>query len=117
MTEALKNNGGFNFIDGGSGVKVDFWVMGNSDFDLSRIKRDVFRKIFGEIVCFSSPEDLILIKLLWAEGSPSTRQIEYAQSILKISGKKLDKNYLKLWTEKLGVLEFLNETIDKNKPN
>ncbi len=115
IVEALKNNGEFNFIDGDSGVKVDFWVMENSVFDLSRMKRGVFEKIFGEMVCFSSPEDLILIKLLWAKKSPSTRQIEDVQSILKISGKKIDKNYLKLWAGKLGIFEYLNGMIDENK--
>jgi hypothetical protein len=111
--EAIDNKGEFNFIDGDTGVKIDFWVLSDDAFDLSRLKRRKIKKISGESVYFSSPEDLILIKLKWYKKSPISRQIEDAESILKISGKEIDFKYLKKWAKKLGVLKILNRIINK----
>jgi len=111
--QAIDNKGEFNFIDGDTGIKVDFWVLSDDAFDLSRLKRRKIRRILGENVYFSSPEDLILIKLKWYKESPMSRQIEDVESILKISGKKIDFKYLKKWAKRLGVLRILNGIIDK----
>jgi len=106
IREALETKGEFNFIDGETGVKVDFWVLRDDPFDFSRLKRRIAKSILGERVYFTSPEDLILIKLRWYQEFQSSRQIEDVESILRISGKKLDMQYLKHWAKKLGVLEI-----------
>lgn len=95
MKEALKHGGEFNFIHGETGIKVGFWVLERIPFELSRIKRRVAKNVLGKKVYFTSPEDLILSKLRWYQQSQSSRHIEDIESILKISGKKLDRNYLK----------------------
>ena len=112
--EAIKNKGEFNFIDGNTGIKIDFWVLSNDSFDSSRLKRRKHRKVLGENVYFSSPEDLILIKLKWYKESLSSRQIEDVESILKISDKKIDFKYLKIWAKKLDVLKILNNVINRS---
>ncbi len=104
MMEALALEGEFNFIHGESGVKVDFWILKKQDdFDIARFKRKKVKTIFGEKINFISPEDLILMKLKWHRESGSARQLEDVESILKISGKKLDMKYLKKWASKFGV--------------
>ena len=113
VQEAIDNKVEFNFIDGDTGIKVDFWVLSGDSFDLSRLKRRKHRKVLGENVYFSSPEDLILIKLKWYKESLLSRQIEDAESILKISNKKIDFKYLKTWAKRLGVLKILNRILDK----
>ncbi|MBI2062360.1 MAG: nucleotidyl transferase AbiEii/AbiGii toxin family protein [Candidatus Yanofskybacteria bacterium] len=90
IREALASQGEFNFIEGGSGIKVDFWVKP----DFLELNRRVVKDILGERVCFISPEDLILSKLRWYKISPSSRHLEDVESILKISGDMLDRDYL-----------------------
>ncbi|MBI4132107.1 MAG: hypothetical protein HY474_00570 [Candidatus Sungbacteria bacterium] len=108
MERAIAARGEFNFIDGASGVKVDFWILKEDDaFDRSRLGRRVAKEVLGERVHFSSPEDLILIKLLWYKTSPSSRQLEDAESVFKISGGMLDRAYLREWGARLGVEELL----------
>lgn len=109
--DALKKKGEFNFIDGLTGIKVDFWILKDDEFDKSRIKRRTTRKILGENIYIISPEDLILIKLKWFKESNSSRQLEDVESIIKISGKNLDKNYLQKWAKNFGVLLVLNRLI------
>lgn len=108
MEWALAHQGEFNFIEGETGLKVDFWVAKDDSFDRSRFKRRVPRKILNQTVYFTSPEDLILIKLLWHKDSRAGRQLEDIESVLKISDDQLDKNYLTKWAQRLGVSEILS---------
>lgn len=100
---AISREGEFNFIDGVTGVKVDFWIFKKSDpFDASRFKRRRVRTILDEKIYFTSPEDLILIKLKWYLESKSSKQLEDIESIFKISSKILDKRYLASWAKRIG---------------
>lgn len=103
VDETVENGGEFNFIDGVTGIKVDFWVSSNENFDLSRFKRRCAKEILGQKIYFTSAEDLILSKLKWFRESRSNRHLEDAESVLKISGKDLDFKYLKEWVVKLGL--------------
>lgn len=109
IREAIKTQGEFNFIDGTSGLKVDFWILKDDEFDRSRLQRRVTQKILGKKIYFTSAEDLILAKLHWGRDSSSTRHLEDIDSIFKISGEKLDKAYLKSWARKLGLEKLLNQ--------
>lgn len=113
IKDALDHGGEFNFIHGNTGIKVDFWVLQKKPFESSRLKRRIAKNILDEKVYFISPEDLILSKLEWYEQTNSSRHLEDVESILKISSKKLDMEYLKQWAKKLGVLEILKELINK----
>ncbi|MBI2329788.1 nucleotidyltransferase [Candidatus Daviesbacteria bacterium] len=111
VNEALKSRGEFNFIDNSSSMKVDFWILDLSEFDKTRLKRAVVRNISGLPVKFSSPEDLILRKLLWFNQSKSTRQLEDIHSVMAIIKNQLDYGYLKKWARKQGTLDLLEEMI------
>ena len=106
MASALYKHGEFNFIDGKTGVKVDFWVMTNDELGREQLKRRIPKKILGQKVYFISPENLILNKMLWYKQSESSRQLEDIESILKISGNKLDRKYLTKWITKLDTWEI-----------
>lgn len=101
--DIVRRGGEFNFIDGTTGVKVDFWISDNGKFDLSRLKRRVAKEILGQKIYFISPEDLILSKLKWYKESRSNRHLEDAESVLKISGSDLDMGYLEKWVKILEV--------------
>jgi len=80
---------------------------------LSQIEfsRKIEKKIDGQKVYFISPENLILSKLEWYKQTDSNRHLEDIQSILIISGKKLDFNYLKRGAKDLGSLEILDNIL------
>lgn len=114
--ETVKRGGEFNFVDGVTGVKVDFWVSNSGDFDLSRFKRRSAKEILGHGIYFTSPEDLILSKLKWFKESRSNRHLEDAESVLQMSGDSLDFEYLKMWIERLGLGgEFKKMISSRNK--
>jgi len=113
ILEAFSNNGEFNFIDGTTGVKVDFWVTNKNSPRFLEFKNRVARDVLGHKVYFISPEDLILSKLLWYKTSPSSRHIEDVESVIKISGEELDKEYLKKRALRLGVSDELKALLEK----
>lgn len=110
--EALQHESEFNFIDQKVGIKVDFWILKNNEFDKSRLKRRIAKKILNQTVYFISPEDLILKKLLWHQESQSVRQLEDIHSIIEILKDKLDLTYLRKWANKQGTQDLLEGAID-----
>jgi hypothetical protein len=111
IRDALKQEGEFNFLHSVSGLKVDFWILKNDAFDKSRIKRRIRKTVAGQELYFTSPEDLILIKLLWYKESQSTRHLEDIESVLRIQ-KKLDYGYIRKWSKVQGTLSILNQLIN-----
>lgn len=105
--EAVSRGGEFNIIHPNTGIKVDFWILGKSIFDKNRLRRAKRKKIKGQTIFFSSPEDLVLSKLFWYKESGSSRHLEDAQSVLKFS--KVNWHYLKRWTNIQGTIEFLDK--------
>lgn len=116
IKRALMRHGEFNFIDGKTGVKVDFWVLNKNSFDKSRLKRRIGRKILNKNVYFISPEDLILSKLFWYEKSQSARHLEDIESILKIQ-KKLDLRYIRKWTKRQSTIKIFEGLLKKVRKN
>ncbi len=108
IKEAVRHKEEFNFIDPNTGLKIDFWVAKEGISASLEFKNRKLKKINGQNIYFTSPEDLILSKLQWYQQSQSNRHLEDIESVLKISGKKLDMSYLKRWAKKLGVFELLD---------
>jgi len=109
--EAIHHKGEFNFIDSESGLKVDFWIVKEEKLALLEFKRRKLKNIGEQRVYFVSPEDLILSKLRWYQQSQSSRHLEDIESVLRISGKKLDIKYLERWARKLKILKVLEKLI------
>lgn len=112
VKRAVERRGEFNFIDNITGVKVDFWVIGDDEFSRLKLKRRIPKMILGEAVYFLSPEDLILSKLLWAKDSGSELQLKDVESILKFQ-KRLDLKYLRKWAFAHDTISTLEDLLKK----
>ena len=107
ISQAIERKISFNIIDRESGGAIDFYFVKNDEYGEVRFKRRLTKKILDMKVSIITPEDLILIKLQWYKESESTKHLEDAESIFKISGEKLDRDYLTKWAKKLGVSNLL----------
>ncbi|MCL5407189.1 MAG: hypothetical protein M1429_01700 [Patescibacteria group bacterium] len=101
INNALVQKGEFNIIDPESGLKIDFFITKNNEFEKECFKKAI-QQDFGYKVNFTTPENLIISKLIWYRDSQSTRQLEDIVSVMDIQ-KDLDINYLKNWIRKLGL--------------
>ena len=92
--------------------RADLVVSGNEAFDKLRFQR---RRLItvptGEQVYFSSPEDIILAKLLWGQRSSSEKQWRDVLGVLKVQQTALDYGYLSEWAERLELSELLNRAL------
>ncbi len=104
IADAINRYGMFNLIDVNSGDKVDFWLLTNDPFDLSRFARRYAEEVGEMRIIVSSPEDTILAKLRWAKLSGgSEKQFTDALRVYEVQGEKLDMDYLHHWAKKLEV--------------
>ncbi len=61
----------FNAIHLDYAFKVDLWLLKDSPYDAACFKRRLLGVIFDREVWVSSPEDVILSKLLWYRAAPA----------------------------------------------
>jgi len=98
-----------NIIDGASGFKVDISILADSAYhrEIMRRRVRIAHPESGSAFWVVSPEDTILMKLVWRKESRSEKQWRNALSVAKTQGNRLDWNYLRSWAGRLGVLEDL----------
>lgn len=114
MREAIERKSFFNLIDVREGSKVDFWMLTDEPFDLSRFERRRIVDALGMRFSVSSPEDTILQKLRWAELSGgSEKHMADALSVHEVQGDSLDRSYLESWAETLGVRDRLHWILEQ----
>ena len=92
--------------------RADLVVSGSGAFDQLRFqRRRLIAMPTGEQVYFSSPEDIILAKLLWGQRSRSEKQWRDVLGVLKVQQMALDYGYLGEWAERLELSELLSQAL------
>jgi len=111
LIECAKNGGISNIIDGATGMKADLSVVPREPFfDEVLARRRLVNDIPGlPALWVVSPEDVILMKLLWRRESQSQKQWENALSVVKVQGHRLDLAYLREWAGHLGLSDAVRE--------
>jgi len=103
--EAVSGTSQFNIIEPANGVKADIIAFRGRPHDEACLSRARRIEMSGTgTVMVSSPEDVILHKLLFFREGGSEKHLRDIASILKISGSRLDGRYLDDWALRLGVV-------------
>jgi hypothetical protein len=117
IAHAIQTRRSFNVIHFGTAYKVDVFVSKATPFARENMARRVAQEIpdLGRSLYMSSPEDIVLHKLLWyAEGGGvSDRQWYDLQGVLRISGRMLDLAYLWTWAERLDITDLLRKALEE----
>ena len=107
---AYFKNLSFNIINLKTIEKIDFYFTKEDDeYERIKFNRRKTKKILGIKIDVISPEDLILTKLIWYKESNSTRHLEDALSVLKIS--KVNLEYIKKWASRCSIKKILEELL------
>ena len=115
--EALHSGGMFNLLDTTTGEKADFWMLKETPFDQSRFARRERIQRDGQAIDLSSPEDTILMKLLWSKQSGgSEKQFQDVLRVYELQADLLDLAYLQSWASSLGVEESWRRVLDEAEP-
>ena len=114
ILDAINRQSMFGLIDLKGGDKVDFWILTDESFDLSRFSRRISEEFMGLKMQVSSPEDTILAKLRWAKLSGgSEKQFTDALRVYEIQHGKLDIDYLEHWVKELDVKSLWKRLTDE----
>lgn len=112
MSEALLRRTSFNAISLDSPFKIDFFVLGQRDFDREEFGRAISHTVDASTpkkIAFKSPEDMILRKLEWFRlgGEISDQQWRDVLGMLIAMAGRLDDTYLDRWAVELSVADLL----------
>jgi hypothetical protein len=116
IMDALRRSGQFNIIHPASGLKIDVFVKGQNAFDDSRFSRG--RRIAvaeGREAVFASPEDVILKKMEYFKAGGSDKHLRDIVGILKVSTEQMDRSYITLWAERLGLADIWIGIVERLK--
>ncbi len=92
-------------------------MLTDSPFDQSRFARRQRIDIGGQFVDVSSPEDTILMKLLWCKQSGgSEKQFNDVLRVYELQADLLDQDYLQKWLAELGVDDLWQRVLDEAEP-
>ena len=103
--EAFKDNAErgivFNLIDFETGIKFDFMLYQDSDYNWTAFERRKKVDFMGVECTIAAPEDLIISKLIWYNISKSEKQLGDINFLLE--EENLDKLYIETWATKLNL--------------
>ena len=105
--QAVARKSQFNVIHPSSGLKLDLIVPAESAFNRSRLGRArSLHPAPDYVASFASPEDVILMKLVFHRQGGSDKHLRDVAGVLRISGERLDREYLDAWAKQLGLEEI-----------
>lgn len=107
---AAREHGIANLVSFSSGLKVDISMLRDTPYHDELMRRRVRIQPPGTSKTFwvVSPEDIVLMKLVWRRDSRSEKQWRNALSVVRIKGHQLDWAYLRRWAAELCVTEDLD---------
>lgn len=121
IENAIRAKKCFNVIHLGTMLKLDIFPIKDTAFSRVEFSRRVqahFPDASGPLVWLSSPEDIILHKLVWylEGGEVAKRQYSDVLGVLRVTRSTLDKAYLSKWAETLGVKHLLDRALLEAEP-
>jgi len=116
MRSAIRRRGIFNVIHIRSSNKVDVHVLDPDAFQRSQLERAMRMKLRSndaQLVPVTSPEDIVVQKLLWYRKSDGSleRQLQDIAGVLKLQGGRLDLDYMRSWARELDLSALLEEQL------
>lgn len=117
--EAIRLGSSFNVIHRETMLKVDLFVLGETEFDREQLARRQFMRVAtdsAQLIAVSSAEDLVLRKLAWfrAGGEISDRQWRDVLGVLKVQQQRIDVAHLRRWAEVLDLTDLLERALDES---
>ena len=115
IRDAIKSETSFNLIHLDTMFKIDIFILKEDPYSktsFNRIQEDSLDQGKDSLKIFiSSPEDVILSKLIWFKlGSEiSERQWLDILGVIKIQGDNLDKEYLIQWSKQRDIYDLLRK--------
>ena len=113
----MRRESSFNLVRFGTGLKLDVFIAGNSEYAAAVRARRVSEPVgdAGSTLRLwdASSEDTILAKLDWYRrgGETSQRQWRDVRGVVELRGAELDAEHLRRWAAVLGIDDLLERAL------
>ena len=119
IERAIREKSSFNIVHLETMFKVDIFVVSDEPYDKQAMARRLRRDLTADgahQADLSSPEDIILRKLLWyrSSGKISDRQRDDVLGVMRVQGEQLDAAYLELWAKRLSIFDLLQKAFQES---
>ncbi len=113
IVDAAVHGGMANLIDTRTHLKVYLSVLPREAYYDSVLARRVrvAYGVGGAAFWTVSPEDIVLMKLIWRRESKSQKQWDNALSVVRAQGHRFDIEYARRWADELGLGEDLHRLV------
>ena len=119
LRRAIRTRSSTNLIHQATQLKVDLFVAGGTPLDARQIaRRQAVDLGDGRRLYVHPPEDILLQKLRWYRrgGEVSDRQWRDIAAIVRVQGRRLDRDYLREGAAILGVSDLLDLALAETPP-
>jgi hypothetical protein len=119
-TEAVARRHSFNLIHFDSVFKVDIFVPKPGDFGWQQLEHRQLTALTENEeprAYISSPEDMIVAKLLWYRAGNETSTVQWKDTMGILAARRLsiDLNYLNEWANRFHVGDLLKRALDESQ--
>jgi len=116
VADAVRRKSQFNVIHPGSGLKIDFIVLSESEFDRERTSRRRLLPLLADgPVWLAAPEDVVLKKMVYFRDGGSEKHLRDIAGVVSTTADDFDHQYVSTWAHRLGVAEvWQNVTQPRN---
>jgi hypothetical protein len=119
IERAIREKSSFNIVHLETMFKIDIFVVSDEPYDKQAMARRLRKDLTADganQADLSSPEDIILRKLLWYQsgGKISDRQWDDVLGVMKVQGEQLDAAYLELWAKRLSIFDLLQKAFQES---
>lgn len=116
ISEEIDRKGQFNIIHIPTAIKMDCIILKDTEFDLEQFKHRKKIPFIGNKKAYtSSPESVILNKILFYKQGGSEKHISDIIGMLKVSIDTIDMDYIKNWAKDLKVDDIWNMILERIK--
>jgi hypothetical protein len=119
LRRAVRTQSSTNLIHQATQLKVDVFVAGGTPLDARQLARRLSVDLGdGRRLFVHPPEDILLQKLRWYRrgGEVSDRQWRDIAAIVRVQGRRLDREYLRDGAGILGVSDLLDRALGEAPP-
>lgn len=118
MMEAVRTSSSFNLIHVDTAMKIDVFIHTHEPHQRNAMKRrvkDTFDDDSTLEYYFSTPEDIVIAKLLWFERGSRASEHQWLDiiGVMKVQGPHLDRQYLQEWSNQLGLSGLLRRALSE----
>ncbi|OGF68031.1 MAG: hypothetical protein A2Y62_19345 [Candidatus Fischerbacteria bacterium RBG_13_37_8] len=107
ISNAIIRKHQFNIIHPATGLKIDVYIYKKDSFDKSRFDRRKKIHLSEDITAYiASPEDVIIMKMIFYKEGGSEKHLRDIASMLKISSEDIDRAYIAKWAELLNIADI-----------